>query len=241
LAEFMGTFLFVFLGLSVNVALKTNPASAAFAPVLGALGWGLSLALGISVAASSSGGHVNPAVTLALVAQRRFPCIQALGYIVFQVLGAFAAALVVHLIQIQTISAYADHKYTVIGDRSTADLFACYPSAETSNWTAFFVELVGTAVLVISILNNCRETTTNAGKAWLPFAAGFTLVVLAVSFGAQTGGAFNPARDYGPRLYTFVSRWGWQVFSAYHFYSWIPVVAPVLGAQVGTLLFDIFL
>lgn len=70
---------------------------------------------------------------------------------------------------------------------------------------------------------------------------GLIVVLLGMSFGYNCGGAINPARDFGPRFFTFIAGWGHQVFTAGNYFFWIPLVAPMLGSLVGTFLYLFFI
>lgn len=66
---------------------------------------------------------------------------------------------------------------------------------------------------------------------------GLIVFLLAMSYSYNSGGAINPARDFGPRLFTFIAGWGTKVFTAGHYFFWIPLVAPFLGAILATVLY----
>ncbi|KAJ1962112.1 hypothetical protein IWQ62_003639 [Dispira parvispora] len=235
-AEFYGTGLFVALGLSVNAALLTNPAiTSTAAAVLGALGWGIALMVGMAVAAPISGGHVNPAITLGFVLRRQISWGKAIGYMVAQYLGAFVGAALTHLLFLQSM-----HRREDTG-ADNLDIFASFSSAHVNQLTAFLCELTGAGVLTVVVANFARASSSDANKAWMPFATGLAFTALVIIFGHQTGGMFNPARDFGPRVYTLVAGWGFQAFSARHLYFWVPLVAPFFGAVLGMLEFVLFL
>ncbi|KAK5976830.1 Aquaporin-9 domain protein [Trichostrongylus colubriformis] len=69
---------------------------------------------------------------------------------------------------------------------------------------------------------------------------GSLLDQVAMTFGANGGFAINPARDLGPRLFVLCAGYGWQVFSAYGFYFWIPIVGPLIGAVLGAWIYKLF-
>jgi glycerol uptake facilitator-like aquaporin len=69
---------------------------------------------------------------------------------------------------------------------------------------------------------------------------GMLVVVIGMCFGLNAGYAINPARDLGPRLFTAVRGWGWQVFTASNHYFWVPIVGPLIGGPIGVLIYDIF-
>ncbi|HEX6481248.1 MAG TPA: aquaporin, partial [Ktedonobacteraceae bacterium] len=102
---------------------------------------------------------------------------------------------------------------------------------------AFGDEFIGTALLVGLILAIVDGRNQPVQANLNPLIIGFLIVAIGASFGANTGYAINPARDFGPRLWIgFVS--GFQSFSADNFYFWIPIVAPLAGGVVGAFIFD---
>ncbi|KAJ1660097.1 hypothetical protein IWQ61_000928 [Dispira simplex] len=235
-AEFYGTGLFVSIGLSVNAALLTNPAiSPTAAAVLSALGWGIALMVGIAVAAPISGGHVNPAITLGLVLRRQISWGKAVGYMVAQYLGAFIGAALTHLLFLQSM-----HRRKDTG-ADNLDIFVNFSPTHVNQLTAFLCELTGAGILMVVIANFTRATASSTSKAWMPFATGLAFTVLVIMFGHQTGGMFNPARDFGSRVYTLVAGWGFRAFSTRHLYFWVPLVAPFVGTALGMLEFILFL
>jgi glycerol uptake facilitator-like aquaporin len=66
---------------------------------------------------------------------------------------------------------------------------------------------------------------------------GIVVILIGMSYAYNCGGAINPARDFGPRFFTFVAGWGPQVFSAGNYFFWVPLVAPFFGAILATLLY----
>src|SRR5262249_31687156 len=106
LAEFMGTMILVLFGLGTmatfalftRVGLGGTATPFAYQWILVALGWGLAIMLGIYVAGTISGAHINPAVTLAMAARGRLPWNKVLPYWGSQLLGAFIAALIIYLV-----------------------------------------------------------------------------------------------------------------------------------------------
>ena len=72
-----------------------------------------------------------------------------------------------------------------------------------------------------------------------PLFVGLLVVGIGMTFGFNTGYAINPARDFGPRLFTFVAGWGSEVFRAGNAWWWVPIVAPILGATLGGWIYDV--
>ena len=72
----------------------------------------------------------------------------------------------------------------------------------------------------------------------LTIVVGLLVVLIGTAFGFNSGYAINPARDFGPRLFTFLAGWGSGVFTAANHWWWVPVVAPPVGAILGAVLYD---
>jgi glycerol uptake facilitator-like aquaporin len=70
---------------------------------------------------------------------------------------------------------------------------------------------------------------------------GFTIALLGISFAYNCGNAINPARDFSPRLFTFLVGWGKQVFTAGNNFFWVPIVAPMVGSIFGTIIYILFI
>jgi aquaporin Z len=176
LAELLGTFVLVFLGsMSIVSAVAMNAPILVVVP----LGFGLALLAAIFAVGHVSGGHFNPAVTLAAALDRRMAAVDAVGYIVAQVVGAIAASAVVLLLSSQA---------AVRSTRNT------HPDS-VSDIQAFGLEVVLTAVLVLVIL-----TVTRRDPGHAPLAIPLTLVVIHLAGIPVSGASVNPARSLGPAL-----------------------------------------
>ena len=86
-----------------------------------------------------------------------------------------------------------------------------------------------------------RRNTSAPAPTFIPFFIGFTVACLISLFAPITQAGWNPARDFGPRLFTAVAGWGGGVFTAANGWWWVPVVAPVIGAVLGAWLYDLFI
>ena len=96
----------------------------------------------------------------------------------------------------------------------------------------------GTALLVAGIfaITDSRNSPAPAGLA--PVVVGLLVVLIGATFGFNAGYAINPARDFGPRLFTFVAGWGGEVFRAGNQWWWVPIVAPCVGGVAGGWIYD---
>ncbi|KAJ1975230.1 glycerol channel [Dimargaris xerosporica] len=245
LDEFIGTLIFVMLGLGVNAAAKSNAGAIGQDSILVALGWGFALTAALAVVYTGTTGFFNPAVTLVLALHRCLEIPKAIGFLLAQLAAAFVAAALVHLVFLDSLRHYRHtpsrpDQPDQLPDKPTSDVFVTYPAIFVSNLTAFLSEMLGTLVLMWVFLKCLKYRGSNAVNPWFPLVAGLTLSVLMICFRFQSGAAFNPARDFAPRLYTFIAGWGHRVFTAHSGYWWIPIVAPIVGAEVAMITVSLF-
>lgn len=239
-AELIGTMLLILMGGGVvaNVCLaKTKGHGAGWLAITTA--WALGVFIGVVVAGPYSGAHLNPAVSIGLAIGGSFPWSEVGVYIVAQVLGAAAGALLVWLV-------YKDHFDAT--DNPAAILGVFCTNAEIGNPVInFFTEAVGTFVLMFVVFYiTGGELSLRDSNSTLPIGLGsvgaipvaFTVWVIGLSLGGPTGYAINPARDLAPRLiHTLLPIKGKG--SSHWEYAWIPGLAPIAGAAVAAMLFYI--
>jgi glycerol uptake facilitator protein len=195
------------------------------------LGWGLAVTMGICVAGRTSGAHLNPAVTLALAVFRGFPWRKVGPYVLAQVAGAFAAAGLVYLNYLPAFRAFDPDL------SKTAGVFTTFPAFPGASWAfGLLDQTVGTALLVglIFAVTDPRNRPTPPGLD--PLVVGLIVVAIGVSWGGMHGYAINPARDFGPRLFTLVA--GFQDTGFATNAWWVPIVGPLLGGLLGAATYD---
>lgn len=237
IAELLGTFLLILLGNGVvaNVVLKGTKASGAGWIEI-TTGWALAVYVGVLVAAPYSGAHINPAVTISLAIAGLFEWSNVIPYISAQVLGAMLGSFTVWF-------TYKDH-YDQTEDIEGIKASFCTAPAIRNLPINFMNEVVGTFVLLFAVFYIAgpeieleSEKVVNFGLGSLgAIPVAFVVWVIGLSLGGTTGYAINPARDFGPRIiYTLLpiknkrnSDWS---------YSWIPVIAPLVGGAIAALLF----
>jgi MIP family channel proteins len=240
LAEFLGTFILIVFGVGVVAQVVLSKQTAGSYLSIN-IAWGLAVTMGCYVSAGVTGAHLNPAVTLALAVHRRFAWNKVPVYAIAQVAGAFVASVVVYATYREALTAFDGGVRQVAGPQGTAGIWATYPQAFLSVFPGGFVDqIVGTALLVGVIfgITDSRNSPAPAGLA--PVVVGLLVVLIGATFGFNSGYAINPARDFGPRLFTFVGGWGAEVFRAGHGWWWVPVVAPCIGAVLGGWVYDAF-
>lgn len=238
LAEMLGTAVLILFGAGV-VAQVVLSGGAAGSYLSINVAWGLGVTMGCYVAAGVSGAHLNPAVTLALAVHRGFPWRKVGPYVCAQVVGAFLASLVVYLTYLDALAAFDGGVRQVLGPQGTGAIWATYPRPFLSTFPGGLVDqVVGTAILVGAIFG-IVDTRNAAPPAWLvPVVVGLLVVGIGAAFGFNSGYAINPARDFGPRLFTAVAGWGPEVFRAGHGWWWVPIAGPLVGGVLGGWLYD---
>jgi MIP family channel proteins len=202
-------------------------------------GWGAAVAMGIFVAGGITGAHLNPAVTLALAVHRKFSWGKVIPYSIAQTAGAFVASAVVFATYHEALDHYDGGVRQVTGEQATAGIWATYPQDYLSTFPGGFVDqVVGTALLVALVLA-ISDPRNLAPPAYLaPLAVGSVVFLIGMTFGLNSGYAINPARDFGPRLFTYVAGWGPEVFTAHNSWWWVPIVGPLVGGVVGGFAYD---
>jgi glycerol uptake facilitator protein len=231
--EFFGTLILILFGVGV-VAQVVAAGSGDHDSI--AWAWGLGVTLGVYVAARLSGAHLNPAVTIALAAFKGFEWRKVGPYCLAQTAGAFVAALIIRFAYANYIDSIdADHGYLSQGIFST-QAGGIGDTGSVSLTTAFFDQIIGTAILVFVIFA-LTTATNNPPMANLgPLIVGLLVVAIGMAWGANAGYAINPARDFGPRLASWVTGYGtaWRSATGDHpIYFWIPIIGPIIGGLVG--------
>jgi glycerol uptake facilitator protein len=237
IAEFLGTFILILFGTGVVAMVVLFPSSAPAATIHGGytnitLGWGLAVTMGIYVAGKISGGHLNPAVTLTLAVFRGFPWRKVVPYSVAQTAGAFFAAALVYrnyLPAFQQVDPRLER---------TAGVFTTFPAFPDWPQAGFLDQVIGTALLLLLVLAITDEFNAPPGANLAPAMIGLVVVAIGMSFGGMHGYPINPARDFGPRLFTALVGFKNNGLSDGPRVWWVPVVAPLLGGLVGAAVYD---
>jgi MIP family channel proteins len=211
-AEFLGTLLLVFfIGMVLAVQSKAGLGYTEFA-VIG-LVHVFVLSMLIYVYGGTSGAHFNPAVTISLAAIRKIRGSDAVIYILLQLAGAIAAALLVKAL-LHSQGDATNYGATLLNDKYI-----------TKNLTGLLAEFMGTFALMTAIMGTA--VNPRGEKAWAGFVIGGTLGAAVMIIGPLTGAGFNPARSFGPALVS--GEWG--SFGAFV----LPyVLGPILGALAAT-------
>ena len=233
LAEAVGTLLLVYFGtgaavITLMIAAGTKP-STAFNIGIGQLGglgdWlAIGMVFGIVVAAviyalgRVSGAHINPAVTIALWATKRFPAADSAGYIVSQCIGAVAGSLLLFL----TVGS---------GGVTTGGLGATAPFPGIGYGQAILVEAIATFVLMLVIMGVAVDSRAPSGFAGL--VIGLTVAGMITMAGNISGSSLNPARTFGPYLVD-------SLFGGANLWEYFPIylIGPVIGSVLAAFFYD---
>ena len=232
LSELVGTALLALLGCGVvaNVALsKAKGRNSGFLMVN--LGWGLAVYAGVIVA-YASGAHLNPAVTVGLVASGatefgagvRVTVVSTLVYIAAQLIGAFLGAVLAWL-------AYKQHFDDEPDAATKLAVFATGPAIRSYGWN-LLTESIATFVLVFVVIGFGRHPAGGGLAALGALPVALLVVAIGMSLGGPTGYAINPARDLGPRVAHFLLPIKGKGASDWS-YAWVPIVGPLIGGIIG--------
>jgi MIP family channel proteins len=213
LAELIGTFLLVFFVVTIVVLFVATGNQAQFGSDFAVVGlvhafllFGLIVMFGVA-----SGGHFNPAVTLAALTIRRIAPVDAVIYMLAQLSGGVLGALLA--------------KGLLLDEGRATN----YAAVEVSgllggNFQGMIIEAIGTFCLVLVIL--AAVYSRKSIKDWAPLAIGTTLGFIVMAGGPLTGGAFNPARWFGPAL--VANEWGGV---------WPYLLGPIVGALLAAAVY----
>ena len=261
-AEFVGTYLLIFLGCGVVHASVLTGAQSGLWQV--AIIWGVAIMIAIYTIGAISGAHINPAITLALAAWGRFPWRSVGPYVVAQTAGAFVAAATLYVLFHPYLKMREDEKHVVRGSAGSEITAMCYgeyfPSPGplsnsegpysvdahqrlnqlVSEPAACLAEFLGTLVLALVVF----AVTDDRNPSAPPNGLGAVFIGLAVAalislIAPLTQACFNPARDFGPRMFAFLAGWGPIALPGPRGAGFLTVyiLSPIAGAIVGAGLY----
>jgi glycerol uptake facilitator protein len=238
-AELAGTFILILFGCGVVAQVVAGGEGLGDHDSI-AWAWGIGVTLGIYVAGRMTGAHLNPAVTIALAAFRGFSWKKVLPYSAAQFLGAFLAALVVRWNYTEALNKF-DPGLTI----KSQGVFSTLPGNGSMDlgvgmWAGLRDQIIGTAILMMVILAIIDVRNTAPAANLGPFIVGLLVVGIGMAWGTNAGYAINPARDFGPRVASFLTGYGGAFKDQFGDpYFWVPIVGPIIGALVGAFLYDV--
>lgn len=196
------------------------------------IGFGLGVTMGVYVSGRISGGHINPAVTLAAAFFRGFSWRKVVPYWIAQVAGAFCGAAVVFW------DFHAAFMAVDPGLSKTAGVFSTSPYHGLIS-AGLFDQTLGTALLVFMIFAIIDDRNQPPQANLIPVLIGALVVAIGISFGGMHGYPINPARDFGPRLFTVLAGFKNNGLTNGDLVFWIPIVGPLIGGVIGGAVYDV--
>jgi glycerol uptake facilitator protein len=238
MAEFIGTMVLLMFGNGVVAMVVLFGTGAPGEIVHGGFtnitfGWGLGVTMGCYLAGRITGGHLNPAVTIALAVRRGFPWAKVLPYSLAQIAGAFVGAALVFWNYLPAFRAF-DPNF-----EKTAGVFTTFPQYPNLVSAGLLDQTIGTFLLLIMVMALTDERNLPPGSNLTPVLVGATVVAIGMSFGGLHGYAINPARDFGPRLFTVVAGFKNNGLTDGGFVFWVPIVGPIVGGILGAVVYDL--
>lgn len=256
-AEVVGTFLLVFFGCgAVHVAVLLGDLSGLWQV---GIVWGVSIMLAIYAVGAISGAHINPAITIGLATWGLFPRLRIAPYVAAQFVGAFLAACMLFLIFHPYLEKKEEETNVVRGQRGSEITAMCYceyfpnpgplagsPAmltsegyqrhhAMVSELTACVAEILGTAILALMVVAVTNKDNLIGPGNLAPVFIGLTVAGLIAVIAPLTQACFNPARDFGPRVFAYFAGWGNIAIPGPRgtgFFT-VYIVSPILGAILG--------
>jgi glycerol uptake facilitator protein len=248
LSEFLGTLILVFFGVgAVNAAVLTGAQQGLWQV---AVVWGVAIALAIYTTGAVSGAHINPAITVAMAVWRGFPKSKIAPYIVAQVAGAMAGSFILYGLYHGSI--FHMEAATVMrgmpGSENTAMVFGEYfpnpgtkmPAETVSVVTAMFAEAIGTAFLACFVFALTEPRNTQTPRFMVPLFIGLTVAIIISIIAPLTQAGLNPARDFGPRLVSYILGWGSVAIPGPRggFFT-VYILSPIIGALFGAGVYEV--
>ncbi len=245
LGELLGTFILVLFGCSsIAVSILFDGHSGLFQV---ALIWGIGVTLAIYLTRHLSCAHINPAVTISMAIAKKMDIRKLPVYLLAQFIGAFIAGFAVYLLFAPSISSYELAHHIVRGtadSKATAMIFGeYYPNpaftAVVSMPHAMVAEAFGTFLLLIMVF--ALTEGCNVGRpdnALAPVFIGLTVTLIICLIAPLTQAGLNPARDFSPRIVTWITGWGDAAFPDTHGgYFFVYILSPIIGGVAASLFF----
>jgi glycerol uptake facilitator protein len=240
IAEAFGTFVLILFGTGVVAMVVLFGSGTPGEIVHGGftnitVAWGLGVAFAVFLTAKISGAHLNPAVTVTLAVFRGFPWAKVGPYCLAQTVGAFFGAALV----------YANYRPAFLRNdpdlSRTAGVFTTFPAFSEVPMAGFLDQVIGTALLLLLIFALTDDYNITPPTYLGPALVGLIVVAVGMSFGGMHGYAINPARDFGPRLFTVVAGFKNNGLTDGTNQFLVPLVAPLIGGLLGAAAYDLLI
>ncbi len=251
--EAMGTFILVLFGVGAVHAAALTGAQSGLWQV--AVVWGFAVALAIYAVGAISGAHINPAMTIAFAAFRKFPIRKVGPYVLSQLAGAFLAAALLYALYGGVLSRFEQAHGLVRGQAGSERSAMAYgeyfpnpaaqdPSPETVSLAqAMLAEGMGTAMLAFFVFAvTDRHNPGRPNGTLFALFIGMSVAIIISIIAPLTQAGLNPARDFGPRLFSYLAGWGNIAIPGPRggFFT-VYILSPVLGALAGAAGYEFLL
>lgn len=254
IAEFLGTYLLLLIGLGVNCTAVLSAAQVGQWQV--AIVWGIAVTLCVYATSDISGAHLNPAISVTMAifkSDTHFTYITCVYYSLTQLIAAIASAATVYLVYLPYYSHYEDEHNITRGESNsiiTASTLCCYfpnPCLFPDNHHlvsplhAFAVEIMGTALLTFLAFALSDPHNKTVVAAPQPILLGTGVANIISIFAPLTQAGINPARDLGPRIVAYIAGWGSVAFPGPNSGFWVYQLGPFIGGPLGALIYTYIL
>ncbi len=261
-AEVIGTFLLIFFGCgAVHCAVLTGDLVGLWQV---GIVWGISIMVAIYISGPVSGAHINPAITVGLAAWKLFPWPRVGPYVAAQVAGAMLASLALFTIFGPYLDAKEKQKGVVRGQPGSEITAMCYGeyfpnpgslasgderysasahealNRRVSESVACLAEVIGTMILALVVAAVSEPRNSLNPQRMAPLFIGLTVAALICVIAPLTQACFNPARDFGPRLFAYFAGWGQVAIPGPRGAGFLTVyiVSPLVGGILGVGLYQ---
>jgi glycerol uptake facilitator protein len=252
----IGTYIQEFYGTgAVHVAVLTGTLQGLWQV---AVVWALGISMAIYATAALSGAHINPAVTVAFAVFRDFPWRKVVPYVAAQLVGAFLAAATLYTLFCGILQHF-ETAHNIVRGQAGSELSAMvygeyFPNpaamgaasdalASLSAAQAIFAEGIGTAFLAFFVFSLTEvRNGERPGNKLVPAFIGLGVAAIICVIAPLTQAGLNPARDFGPRLFSWLAGWGSVAIPGPRggFFT-VYILAPILGALVGASVYQFVL
>jgi len=229
-AEVLGTLILVFCGCAVCLGDWEDPGNiksvkdSSFVQI--SLTFGLAVATPVWCIAHVSGGHINPAVTIAMLVTRKITIVRALFYVIAQCAGAVAGAGLLYGVHPPDIQSRLGCTYIGWTNVTETEKGVTIAVDKISPGQGFLLELLITFVLVFTVFASCDKGRTDLGGS-IPLTIGLSVTLCHLFAIKYTGSSMNPARSFGPAV--IMNYW------KQHYIYWF---GPISGGIIAGLLYE---
>ncbi|KAI8319565.1 aquaporin-like protein [Martensiomyces pterosporus] len=237
--EFLAMLVFVFIGCCITAECVFRlPHSAGSMDISICFGWGCALVGAAMVAGPTSGGHLNPAVTIGKAVFGHYPWKRVPGMVFAQTLGCFVGAFFTWCYYHPMFSVVDGGHRMSVGPKATSFIFVIQPvtSGIFTNTNLFFNEAMMTFCMLFMV-HFCGDSRIHKDVTAIPIILGLLLTGVLLGGSQISAIGINPARDFGPRLFILIAGWR-DTFSIHNYNFYVPLLSPIVGGIAAQGVYD---